>query len=553
MARLNTLNASYPLPWWGGFVLLPGLAISGYVLVMAGGDVLSTGYWGAGMMWGLGIFVVLGVLFWLSRLSAPGWALAIISLFYAVLMVGSQVVYYDGAQDRLYHTVQAEPGRFPPAWKDLDRDRLYQQWMAKTLDEPEASGWWAHLRAQARAGIWHTERASKYEPGKPAYRPVYRQGWQVWLGWISSLLMAGVGCLFSLVGCAVWNSRVQEEERVRAFARDTYRTVGEALEQRGLSRQQVESILRQSAQSRHLDTPIPLGRVAALLPDLDAGLVRAIRDDLDLNRQWRSHWDPDRTLDPDRRRIAEDIIRQYYPGRKELINPRTSWLPLMIAAQRLHEAMPAERFWFSLKRIFDTLLALGHRDSVASFAELDLSGLSFRRVPVGERWASLATPEATFYARGSSWEALEQMSADEIPEEAYLGIIYQYYYTPDPRVYEMWWGTEPADIVARLGPRLRDALLTFIEMEAPRMAPHWPGAVTRFASIAGDWPFEVSGPILERALQAGWHQSLTRVPNTPEWLELLERYAPSPFGDPRTSVRWYDQLRHKKRREASSP
>ena len=203
--------------------------------------------------------------------------------------------------------------------------------------------------------------------------------------------------------------------------------------------------------------------------------------------------------------------------------------------------MPAERFWFSLERIFDTFLALGHRDVVAPFAGLDLVGLPFRRVPVGARWASLATPKATFFAPGSAWGDLEKMPAADIPEEAYLSILYQYYFTPDRRVYEMWGGTEPAEIVARLGPRLRDALLTFIEAEVPRIAADRPEVVTRLASIAADWPFAVAGPILERALQAGWHQSLAHVPETAEWLRLLEQYSSSPFGDPRTYVRWHNQ------------
>jgi hypothetical protein len=498
------------------------------------------------MMWGLGTFVALGSTFWLSRLSSPGWALAIIALFYAVLLVGSQATYFGLAQDRLYRMVQeAEPGRYPPAWKDLDRESLYRAWMAATLDQPEASGWWAHLRAQATAGIYHTERATRYEPGKPGYRPVYRRGWQVWLGWITSVVMAGVGCLFSLIGSALWNSRVQEDDRTRAFVRETYRKVGGAFERRGLSKKQVHIVLHGSAQSRHLDTPIPLRKVATLLPGLDAALVHAIRDDLEINRQWRSHWDPDRALDPDRTRLAEDIIRRYYPDRRELLNPRSSWLLLLIAAHRLHEAVPAERFWFSLERIFETLLALGHRDYINYFSTLDLSGISYRRVPVAEPWASLAMPHATFFNRGSCWNTLEQMPAEDIPETAYLGIIFQYYFTPDQRVDEMWGGTEPHEIVTRLGPRLRDALLTFIETKVPRLALARPGSASWYASIAASWPFEVAGPILERALQAGWHQSLAQVPETPEWLELLERYTPSPFGDPRGAVRWYDLFKRK--------
>ena len=93
----------------GGLVPFPGLAVCAFLLSRGGGDVLASGSWLSGVMWGLGAFSMLGVLFWLSRLSSPSWALLIIALVYATLLVGSQAAYFEKAKDRLYQSVQAEP------------------------------------------------------------------------------------------------------------------------------------------------------------------------------------------------------------------------------------------------------------------------------------------------------------------------------------------------------------------------------------------------------------------------------------------------------------
>lgn len=520
-----------PLPLWGIFILLPGLALSGWLMAYLGAGVMSTGNWFPGAPWAFGMALALGGTFFLSRLASLKLALIITPLFYMGVVIGSQIFFYEHERDHVYRTVAADAsGRFPLQWKSLGREELYRQWMADVLDDPQARGWWDHLRATAAAGITHQERTLK------GYGPVYRRGWQLWLNWSISYFLGALGAAFGLIGCMIWSGRQRNEARAQGDAQETVDQVCDGLRQYGVSSQTVSTVVFSSFQHRPLDKPIPLGDVAALLPELKPGVLRAIRDDLELNRQGCRGQRPEQLFDPDRLRLAEKVIQRFFRGREKLRNRPCSWLLIVIAAYRLHEVQPAERFWFSLQRIVWVYRALGYHDPVEYFSELDLSGMAFKRVPVGNHWASLASPRPTFFAPDSPWKELEQMPTEDIPEAAYLGILYQYYFRPDSRTYEMWWGIEPKEIVARLGPRLRNALLTFIETEAPRQHGH--SRVTRFASIAATWPYEIAAPIMERALQAGWHDSLSDVPKSDEWYQLLKRYNHSPFDKLSPKIRW---------------
>lgn len=84
---------------------------------------------GCGSHVGPGDFLSLGGTFFIARLSSPAWALIIIAVFYVVLVVDSQVAYFDLAERYVYREVQEpESDRFPREWRSLDPDAVYQQW-----------------------------------------------------------------------------------------------------------------------------------------------------------------------------------------------------------------------------------------------------------------------------------------------------------------------------------------------------------------------------------------------------------------------------------------
>lgn len=553
---MGTKQRSIPL--WGIPLLLAGLAFSGFVLSMLGAAALASGYWGWGMMWGVGVFLMLGGTFFISRLASPEAALVITGVFWIVIVVGSHVEFFSQTQYNVYRWAQnTDSEAVPPGWAAMDRERVYRAWMADVLDEPDAGGWWDHLRANATAGLSNFERAAEFVEGKSGWREVRRTGWRVWAGWISTAFFAALGCLLAIAGAAVWSVRVQRETQAQQFAEHVVEDLGEAMKARGATPSQVKSVMRHISKPSAIDRPIALADVARLLPTLDPDLTRAIRDDLDLQRQWCAHADDNRALDPERHQRATALIQRFYDGDRSLINHRAAWLLFLIAADRLRAASETDEFWPALKTMHGVSRALGLNQHIPPFRWMNLSGLDFKRIEPPPKWELLAYGEpafsdSMFYSPNSAWPELASLPTEKIPVEAYPAIVNQYYNMPDPRVYEGWWGIDdPVEVVKRLGPRLRDALLTYIEDHQPpnrrRHRPH----MMNLAGMATRWPFEDAAPILERALQSGWRQSAAGVPHTAEWKALLDRYYSSPFGSSLDYVKWYKQLKREEVRKAT--
>ena len=544
----QTEGPSKPLPWWGLLLLVPGLAISVFAGMMIGVDCLASAYWGNGIVWGMWIALSLGGVFWLSRLSSPQWAFMIIVGYFFVVGVGAQINYWDLAQDRVFRSVQDDKeDSYPLEWKSIAKDDLYQVWMTDVLQEPPPHGWWSHLRAQALAGISNYERAAEFEPGKSGYRAVHRDSFWVWFAWFCQYVFVVIACVISIAGCAVWDVRVRQEEQDQQFSQRVLDQVADALEERGVQRSTTQRIIQDSCKQKPIDMPINHKHVADLMPGLPDALIQDISLDLEYNRQWRSHWDPVRTFDTKILPIVEEIILRFYNGDERLINASSSWMYLLIAAWRLEQHQSYDNFYTALKQLYDVVLALGHGDQVKPFRSISLDGIAFKRIEVGEEWASLAVREANFYARDSVWDRLVALEPEQIPEQAYPGILYQYYFTPDRRAYEFWAGTEPSDLVQALGPRLRDAVLTFIEREQQAFADTH-GSLDHLLSVLGTWPYEIAAPLLARAMESGWRGSLSQIPETDEWEHFLDSYEHSVFGSPRNYVKWYDHKKYRMER-----
>lgn len=533
-----------PLPWWGLLYLVPGVILVTYASIMLGAEALASGSWTNGIGWGLFVAVGLGVVFWVSHLASPNWAFIIIAGFYFCVSVGSQSAFYDLARDQLHRRVHAsEAGVYPAEWKSLSPEECYQKWMAKVLEDPHAHGWWDHLSAQVKSGITNKERASEYIEGQSSYRDVYRQGGWIYINWLAQYLFVALACVLSLAGCAVWDRSVRKQERLRKFAEEENESLRNALRERGLSEQAVRDVFHSSARRKILEQSIDRKHLVLLLPQVEKTVLNEIYQDLEFNRIWRLHHDAERALDAERRQLAEDIINRYYYGKMELIGPSASWIFILIAAQRLREMDDNKTMWQALREIYDTVLALGHADQIPGFMTCDMSDLKYDTVRPYDQWVSLCVHEAVFYRPESCWPQLEKMSIDAIPEAAYLGILYQYYFAPDRRVHEWWHGLEPQHLVSALGSRLRNALLTFVQREEQWFAENSSGSIDGLFALVGGWPFVDAAPIIECALQSGWRRSCTKIPETEEWKSLLSRYEQSPFGAVSSYVDWYEQYK----------
>lgn len=542
MKQANQLGM--PLPPWGWVVLLPGMAASLFFLTMVGGAALETASWGQGMLWGVFTFLCLGGVFWLSRLSDPAWALGLALLAFLVIGVGGHGEFLDLARERLERQVQEDDaGRFPPEWKTLQGEALYRAWMADTLEEPAARGWWDHLRAQARAGISHFERATEFVEGESGFRPVYRQGWQVWLNWVFIHFWAGLGCLFALAGAAFWNVQVRDETRARRFAESFEETAVQAMMDRGATGEQARDVMRHVYKKDRRKDPIRWEDVRRLLPASSEEVVHAVAEDLDLARQWSLHWQMERTLQGERSQRLNQLLGRYYPFSPRPKGKLQPFHLVLVAGDRLHEAGAGRTLYQGLLASHEILRLRQVGTQVPPFDVFDFTGLSFRRPDRGEEWEPLITGDHTYYGFNSTWERLEEMAPDEIPEGAYLAILHQYMNGTDPRNHEYWAGVYPSEVVDRLGVRLRDAMLTYLSLVMEGQFTYSTTKLQGLPTMAGRWPYETAEPILRRCVEIGWRNSLRAVPDIPEWQTFLDEYSHTPFGEGGQLVRWWSHRR----------
>lgn len=534
-----------PIQWWTPFVLVPGLLTAAAGVSLLGADALRSAHWLDGLGFGFAALIALAIVLWSSRVASLRLAAVVAALFYVTILIGSHKIFWTQSIHRIErHLRQAPRAEIPRAWGELEASALYDRWIASTLDEPQARGWWAHLRANARAGLSNMERAP-YEKGRPGYRLVHRTGWAVWNGWLWMTVCGALGSLLGIAGALFWTGRESDLESRTARIDALYEDVAPWLRP-GHSESEIRSILARAPQPAR--TPIQIHTIRLLFPELDLRQSAEVHGDLELNRQLRTLGAREVALDDERERRAAELIETLYCGERPVQTP--SWLPLVIAATRLHRLDSSQQFWFPLARIHNTLRVLGQTDQVAPFCRIDLEGIPFERVTARPPWRDLATGRASFHDSGSVWSELANIEPDAIPRGAHLAIVHQFYNVPDRRLFEMFsahGGVEPDELVRRLGSRLRDALLTYIE-NAQRPGSNLPPSQRhRLARMAGNWPYEVAAPILERAVEAGWLESLTDVPETEEWRRFLDVYDPSPFGTPRTWVRWFEMYKREHR------
>lgn len=540
-----------PLPWWGWLILLPGMAGSLFLLSMVGGAALETASWEQGMLWGFFAFFCLGGVFLLSRLADPQWALCLAIFAFVVISLGGQAEFFALARERLERQVREDDtGRFPENWKALDREALYRAWMADTLKEPAARGWWFHLRAQARAGISHFERATEFVEGQSGYRPVYRQGWRVWLNWISIHFFAGVGCVFGLVGSAVWCTRVQDEMRARRFAETFEKTAVQAMMDHGATKEQAQDVMRHAYKKDRRKDPIRSEDVRRMLPASSEEVINAITEDLDLARQWSLEWRMKHSLkDEQSERLRRFLRDHYYLSARPEENLKPYHL-VLVAGSRLHEAEAGvgRTLYQGLLAVHEILRVYEVGVQVPPFDFFDFTGLSFQSPARGEEWEPLITGGQTYYGFSAAWEKLEKLAPEAIPEDAYLAIIHQYMNGTDPRNHEYWAGVYPSEVVERLGLRLRDAMLTYLFMVMEGRFSYPTTYLQHVPLMAGRWPYDVAEPILRRCVEIGWRSSLKAVPDTAEWQAFLDGYAYTPFGEGGQLVDWWSKRRLRRER-----
>jgi hypothetical protein len=128
--------------------------------------------------------LALWVVFRLARCERIPAALGVAAL--AVSSLGPVVVGHAmgyGDMKSLAHRLVREDtaGRYPGAWKTLDRDELFPRWVG-SVTGTDGGGAWGYLRVQAEMG-WEGWAGIKYRVR------VDRRGLWVWIAWLGHVVL----------------------------------------------------------------------------------------------------------------------------------------------------------------------------------------------------------------------------------------------------------------------------------------------------------------------------------------------------------------------------
>ena len=518
------------IPLLGIPVLLVWLLVFGAALGWGGsGTTLRHAFWQDGVLWGGLTCLALGLGLFLARVRSDDLARVVAALFFAYVTVHAHVTYYDSSRAELHTAVQeAEPGVWPDAWKSLPPDEL-NHWFIGSRVTPWGLPWLDHLRAQADVGIFHVETSGQRRYGRFT-EEVYRRGFFMWWGWFVCHAFLAVGCFFGMAGAAFVPPRHPPEIDLPPTVRDRIgRAVGdEARVQRVLGRPSGRLLSWRPALTPEL--------VATLLPQTGDELAATIAVDLERAAAWARAPVDARTLPSAE---AEDLraLVETFHGRDAGTPPQAFHLVLR-AADRLRRATDAADFHDCLEAVTDVTRVTGTFEQVAPFALVDLRGIEFERVACAPQWMPLYRGTTRFFDRGSPWQQLEALDAGALPRDAHLAVIHQLVHEPDPRVHDFWPGLRPSELMPRIAPIARDAILTYVSVNQGGASFEGRIALARLAAWAAHWPPEEAERFLRRCIRCGWREALGRLPDDARWRAFVARHDPTPFGGLSGSTPW---------------
>jgi hypothetical protein len=524
------------IPIWGWPILITLLYGSGLLLSYMGSDfIIAYAHWGDSIYWAFFAAAALAFSLWSAQVQSEKLTLIIAVLFFIFISVNTQINYYSKSKFELYTIVQqSEDNEWPTEYKSQDRDTLYQSYINQRIN-PTGLSWLDHLRLEADIGIIRTEQQGHRKYGGRKGVEVYRQGFWMWWGWFICYLFLAIGCFFGMAGSAFVGKKEDNKNKV---AEIIVNRMNHVLKDKGLNDDEIKSII---TKPRTYYSEISDEEVLELLPIADKSTVNEIIHDLKLSKEWYRNSKLERKVEQNDFDRVNALVKKYYNRPIDDKDKLYSYHLLLLAADKLHRATENKSFYDCLLNITDISDLLFIPNNIQPFHVLDLENIEYKTLKVGDIWEPLYTGRQHFYSYNSSWELLEGNKPEDIPEDAYLAIIYQYCHQPAPRGYEMWSGTTPSELIEILSPKLRDAVLTYITKMIKRSSITSSNLSTlqRLTACASDWPQEQAEELLHRCIQSGWRYSLDRLPETPSWRKFIDENDKTPFGDLSNIIKWY--------------
>jgi|GEM_PF-5283321 len=522
------------VPIWGWALLFIFFSVFGFLLSYLGSDfVIAYAHWSDGIWWGCGAAAALAFSLWCARISSPDHALIITVSFFLFISINTQINYYNKSKFELFTIVQqSEDNDWPAEWSKLDRNALYKSFINHSIT-PTGLDWLDHLRLEAHIGIIRTEQQGHRKYGGRKGVEVYRQGFWMWWGWFVCYLFLAIGCFFGMAGSAFVTKPKESKREITEIVLDRMHAT---LKEKGLDEESINAIL-----SRKKNTVISDSEILKLLPVDDGATAEEILRIIKLSKEWKASSTTKQDLNQADLDQIYSLLEYYYNRYPKDVKTIYSYYLTLLATDKLFRFVKQRSFYDCLVIITDISELLSIHNQVQPFHRINLKDIQYKTLYVGDLWKPLFGGGQSFYSYNSNWELLENNEPDDIPEDAYLAIIYQYFHQPDPRGYEMWQGTTPSEMIEILGPRLRDAILTYLAKSTHNASITENSLYMhmRLAAWASDWPEEQSMEFLNRCLQSGWRASFDRLSDTPHWRKFINQNNRTPFGDLSNYVQWY--------------
>jgi len=531
---MNTNDSKYT-PKWGWSILVIFFLIFGFLLSYIGSDfVIAYAHWSDGIWWGFFAAAALAFSLWSARISSPELALITAVIFFLFISINTQINYYNKSKFELFTIIQqSEENEWPADWKKLDRDAVYKNFFMQRI-KPTGLDWLDHLRLQADIGIVRTEQQGHRKYGGRKGVEVYRQGIWMWWGWFVCYLLLAIGCFIGIAGSAFVSRQKEDEVEVSEIV---LKRMHASLKEKGIDKESINSIL--SRQQKN--TKVSDSEILKLLPIDDNAVAGDILRIIKLSKEWRIDSKTKQDLNQADLEQIYSLLEHFYNRFPEDVKTIYSYYLTLLAADKLFCFLKQKSFYDCLVIITDISELLSIHNTIQPFHRINLKGIQYKTLSVGELWQPLFGGGQSFYSYNSNWELLENNEPDDIPEDAYLAIIYQYFHQPDPRGYEMWQGTTPSQMVEILAPRLRDAILTYLlrSMHHTSISTSSLSMHMTLAAWAVDWPEDQSEAFFKSCLHSGWRYSFNKLPDTPRWRKFIEKNNRTPFGELSNYVEWF--------------
>lgn len=340
---------------------------------------LAPAYWMNGIYWAAFTGIALGFLFWALRISSPDFSLISALVLYVIIIVFSQIDFYDYCVDNFVAEVSEVEGKERLSLKEA---RLrFADYVQKEVGSSTIL-WFDNLRVFANRGISHYESqgSSKYGGRKNVY--VTRKGFWICWGWFLVYIFLAIGCFCGLYGAALVEDK--ENKGIAFFEKDVFKRLEKSLLANGLNKKIVKTILRKPKEET-------LNSIAVqnFLPVDDLSLRYDILNDFKRIQVLEKESIFLSFIEDEEIKIIKQNASKFYNQVLDEDQKLNSYDFFLLSSTRLKKRLHDKSFYECMNVIRDIAYYFSISLNIPPFKSLNLEGIKFEECDIDELWSPL--------------------------------------------------------------------------------------------------------------------------------------------------------------------